>query len=367
MLRLTVQSLKVVTILVVALVVAVGGRVFFDYTRDRVADPEVGQPVRFAVTEEDDGETLAARLHEEGLVRSERYFSAQLQLSSGEIVPGEYTLRRGMSVTQIIASLTGTGDAPEAAAEEGGAAGEGTPAPTDVTVVEGSRIEEIAELMAEAGLPGGADAFIAATQADYNDRFAFLADRPEGATLEGYLFPDTYTITAATNPEDVVLAMLTNFDQQFTQELRDQAAAMTLSVHQVVTLASIVEREVQVPSERPIVAAVYLNRLDVGMQLQADPTVQYAIGRPGEWWKQGLTEEDLAVDNPYNTYVNDGLPPGPIASPGLAAMAAVLAPDDGGNGYLYFVAKNDGSGEHAFTTNYDEHLQNLCTYLEVCG
>jgi len=163
--------------------------------------------------------------------------------------------------------------------------------------------------------------------------------------------------------------MLQNFDQQVTPEMRDRAEAMGLTLHEVVTVASIVEREVAVASERPIVAAVYLNRLEEGMTLDADPTVQYTLGTPEEWWpvlqpNQTRSEE---AQSPYNTYENGNLPPGPICATSLASIAAVLSPDDGGNYYLYFVAKNDGSGEHAFATTLEEQQQNIDTYLNQGG
>ncbi|CAA9580194.1 MAG: FIG004453: protein YceG like [uncultured Thermomicrobiales bacterium] len=365
MLRMTVQSLKVVTIVAVALAAAVGGRVYWDYTRDRVADPNAGQPVPFTVSEEDDGDTLAARLRDEGLIRSEFYFANQLRLGGAQLRPGEYTLVRGMSVSQIIDRITDDGDAAEddQANEQAGRAEEAVAEPRDVLVVPGSRLEQVAEAWGEAGLEGGAEAFIEATGADFSQQFPFLAERPEGTTLEGYLFPDTYTLGPDTAPEDAVLAMLQNFDQQVSQEMRDSAAAQGLSLHEVMTVASIVEREVQVASERPVVAAVYLNRIEQNMKLDADPTVSYVLGGPDEWWPVLQPDQQYSEEaqSPYNTYENDNLPPGPICNPSAASIAAVLERSD--VEFLYFVAKNDGSGEHAFATTLEEQEQNIAFYL----
>ena len=165
-------------------------------------------------------------------------------------------------------------------------------------------------------------------------------------------------------PREVVERLLTTFEERFGADLRAAAQAQRLSVHQAVTLASIVEREAQVPDERPLIAAVFHNRLRAGMPLQADPTVQYALAAdPASvakhgWWKRDLTVDDLTIKSPYSTYANPGLPPGPIASPGLAALRAVAHPAP--VKHLYFVAKGDGS--HAFADTLDEHNRNVQKY-----
>jgi len=158
--------------------------------------------------------------------------------------------------------------------------------------------------------------------------------------------------------------MLAAFDTQVTPELRQAMQASDLTLHEAVTLASIVEREAVRPEERPLIAGVFLNRLRLGMSLGADPTVQYALASdPASverfgFWKQGLTTEDLQVDSAYNTYVNGGLPPGPIANPGLASLEAVAHPAQ--TSYLYFVARQDGS--HVFAETLEEHLRNVEEY-----
>jgi UPF0755 protein len=157
--------------------------------------------------------------------------------------------------------------------------------------------------------------------------------------------------------------MLQTFDERFTAAMRQEATAREMTIHQVITLASIVEREAILPEERSLIAGVFLNRLLLGMPLDADPTVQYALANDltyradHGYWKE-LSAEDLAVDSPYNTYRYLGLPPGPICSPGLAAIEAVLSPEV--TDYLYFVAREDGS--HAFATTLEEHIQNVKQY-----
>ena len=230
-----------------------------------------------------------------------------------------------------------------------------------VTVVEGWRLAQIADALQEHGIPR--QEFLAAARAgDYD--FDFLQDLDPDQSLEGYLFPATYYFRRKDTARDIVQRMLQAFDQNFTPELRDEAARAGLTVHDVLTIASIIEREAQVPEERPIMAQVFLKRLRLGMRLEADPTVQYAVAAdPASvasfgWWKKGLTESDLQVDSPYNTYANAGLPPGPIASPGQASIEAAARPTE--TDYLYFVARPDGS--HAFARTLAEHLRNVEQY-----
>jgi UPF0755 protein len=153
--------------------------------------------------------------------------------------------------------------------------------------------------------------------------------------------------------------MLTNFGNKYTPEMRQRTSEMGLTIEQVVTVASLVEREAQLPEERPTIADVYLSRWEQGWRLDADPTVQYVLGTKDDWWPK-LSGDDLFVDSPYNTYQNDGLPPGPIANPGFASIQAVLFPND--TPYMYFVAKGD-SGEHAFAVTAEEQQANVDRYL----
>jgi UPF0755 protein len=331
---------------------------------EQVKDPNTGRPVPFEVTAEDTGETIAARLRDADLINSEFYFTTQLQLADGELRPDTYLLRHGMSVSQIVDRITDDGDTEEDRAAE---AAEMQHVTIEVTIPEGWRIEQMADEFANAGLNGGRDAFIEATTLDYSNEFEFLRDLPDGATLEGCLFPDTYQVNGSLGAQDAVVQMLERFDEQVSPDMRERAAEMGLTIHQVVTLESIVEREVSVAEERPIVAAVYLNRREAGMELAADPTVQYALGTPEEWWPQLAPDAPSSpeAESPYNTYINGGLPPGPICSPSKASIQAVLYPDE--NTYLYFVAKNDGSDEHVFASTLEEHEQNIATYLDGAG
>jgi UPF0755 protein len=180
---------------------------------------------------------------------------------------------------------------------------------------------------------------------------------PDARDLEGYLFPDTYKLPRRATAEQLVGRMVADFMKALTPELIEKADARGLSIRKFVTLASIVEKETGNPEERPLVAAVYANRLKIGMGLQCDPTVIYALERAGRY-DGDLTRENLQFDSPYNTYRYAGLPPGPIASPGRASLEAAANPAD--VPYLYFVSKNDGS--HAFASTLDEHNRNVQEY-----
>jgi UPF0755 protein len=177
----------------------------------------------------------------------------------------------------------------------------------------------------------------------------------DAQSLEGYLFPDTYKFSPGTQPRAIILAMTQNFRKHFGGELAFISTGLTLQ--QTVALASIVETEARLPAERPLVASVYLNRLHRNMLLGCDPTVIYAL-KLANRWNGNIRKEDLSIDSPYNTYRYHGLPPGPIANPGLASLRAASAPAK--SDFLYFVARHDGS--HAFSTNLEEHNRNVQLY-----
>lgn len=352
MLQAVIQSLKIVTIVLLAGGIIFAGQQFFNYYVNHETPADTGQAVSFSVSKDDDSSSVAKHLADKHLIRSELVFKTQMRLTNSDVKPGNYTLRKGMSVSDIIDIISGVAKsvpAPEARTVQ-------------LTAIEGWRTEQIGEAAAQAGLQGGAQAFDNATKDFSASQYDFLSDRPKNASLEGYLFPDTYNFKTD-SPDDLVATMLQNFGQKFTPEMRQRAKAMNMSIYQVLTIASIVEREAEVSTERPIIASVYLNRLRAGMPLQADPTVQYAVGKSGDWWPAHLTTAQLHVNSPYNTYDHDGWPPGPICNPGLASIQAVLNPDN--DNYLYFVAKGDGS--HAFAETYPEQQANEQKYLGVGG
>jgi UPF0755 protein len=219
----------------------------------------------------------------------------------------------------------------------------------NVTFPEGLTIAEMAAIFESHGI-GSAASF---KEAARNAALVRELDS-EAKDLEGYLFPETYGLSRRADAAKLVTLMVSRFEHVFTPELRQAAAARNLTVRKAVTLASIVEKETARGEERPIVAAVYTTRLRVGMPLQCDPTVIYALTKAGRY-AGNIHKEDLSIDSPYNTYRYPGLPPGPIASPGRASLEAAVRPADAD--YLYFVSRNDGS--HEFARTLDEHNRNV--------
>lgn len=221
-----------------------------------------------------------------------------------------------------------------------------------VTFPEGLTVAEMAKIVEAQGL-GPAASFVQAAQ----DPAPIRDLDPAATDLEGYLFPDTYALPRHTDGAKLVRMMVARFDKIFTPELRQAAAARNLTVRQAVTLASIVEKETAKAGERPTISAVYSTRLRIGMPLQCDPTVIYALAKAGRY-DGNIHKDNLSFDSPYNTYRHPGLPPGPIASPGRASLEAAVRPAD--TDVLYFVSRNDGS--HEFARTLEEHNRNVQKY-----
>ena len=218
-----------------------------------------------------------------------------------------------------------------------------------VTFPEGLTLIEMSHIYESRGL-GSAAAFLAATK----DTTAIRAIDPQATDLEGYLFPETYNVPRKMNAAALVGRMVERFLTIYDDSKRQEAQAHNLKTRDLVTLASIVEKESASLEERAIIAAVYGNRLRIGMPLQCDPTVIYAMEKAGHY-NGNLTKKDLQMDSPYNTYRHPGLPPGPIASPGRSSLEAALRPASAD--YLYFVSRNDGT--HVFATTLAEHNRNV--------
>ena len=312
------------------------------------ASPGDDRRVTFVVDSGQSVTTISNNLYDAGLISDADLFRRVVQYwgADEDIQAGAYSISPGMTMEEIMREMQ-----------------HGRLPTVRLTIPEGWRAEQIADLLQQVGLVTTTD-FLSQV-ARGNSDYASTLDRPEGApnSLEGFLFPDTYQLPENATAGQIIEIMLDDFDSRVTPEMRQQAADQGLTIYQVLTLASIVEREAVVPEERGLIAGVYLNRLAAGMRLEADPTVQYGKGYDTEgetWWPQ-LTIDDLqSVPSSYNTYTHDGLPPGPICNPGLASIQAVLSPEP--SDYLYFVHKGDGS--HAFATTFEEHLQNIQEYQQ---
>ena len=257
---------------------------------------------------------------------------AYIQGSLTRLHAGEYEFTRGMPLREILQKLEA-----------------GRVITYQVTIPEGFTAQDIARLFAGERLVD-------------SDRFmALVADANlvenlgvSGGTLEGYLFPDTYRLTRGMKEEEIIRIMVTRFRQAAPKDIEGQAQRLGLDAHSVVTLASLIEKETKLNSERPVVAGVFYNRLRRNMPLQSDPTAVYGAVGP----RHKITRRDLHRRSPYNTYLKAGLPPGPIANPGLASLTAALNPAR--VNFLYFVAKNDGS--HFFSRTLEQHAQAVRKY-----
>jgi UPF0755 protein len=361
MIQVVLQSLKIATIGVMSLLVVLGGTRFFDYYRDKNIPTNAGKTVSVAIKDGDSVDEVAAKLHDKGLIRYEYIFKGMMQISRKDFVAKTYKLKIGMTTQEIIDAITSGSVKTSASANNA----EDDNKVITLTIPEGYRTEQIADTLDEIGYKPGGKAFLEAVKKYKSTQFDFLKDRSDKTSLEGYLFPDTYDITANMAPEDVIQKFLQNFDNRVTQDMRDRAKAMGLSLPEVLTLASMVEREAQVARERQVIADVYLNRLEQGWNMESDPTVRYAIGRRSKekspWWSAPSADDLLNVDSPFNTYKNGGLPPHAICNPGLDSIQAVLVP--GGTSYMYFVANTrdsqDGQISHLFSTNKDDQDLNV--------
>lgn len=307
------------------------------------------RPVAFSVQPGESVGQVATRLQREGLINDAELFRLYLRYNGldSSVEAGQFELNKTMTMADVAAVL-----------QRGRRGDEMT-----LTVPEGRRLEEVAQLVAQQ-LPISATQFLelASSPREFSTQFPFLAELPAGATLEGYLFPDTYRIAKDATAREVIERMLTTFDHKLTQAAREPLKAQGRSLFEAVILASIVEREAVVADEHPAIAGVYYNRLLTGMAMDADPTVQYAMGyQEGQatWWNRELTQEDYrAIDSPYNTYLYPGLPPGPICSPGLSSLLAATEPAQ--SPYYFFRASCSGDGTHMFSKTLEEHVAKAC-------
>ena len=258
---------------------------------------------------------------------------ARLTGVSKSLKAGEYKFSAGQTPYQVLRALES-----------------GTILQSSFTITEGANIYQVADIISKNGYGDRARFLELVQDPDFINELGLQVE-----SLEGYLFPDTYHFARGQNEKNIITMMVDRFKEVFDQiEKQDSAVAQSFSSHEILTLASIVEKETAVPEERPLIARVFLNRLRKGMRLQADPTVIYGLSK----FDGNLTRRDLKASTPYNTYVIKGLPPGPIGNPGRASIEAVLYPAK--ESYLYFVSKNDGT--HHFSKSLRQHNRAVIRY-----
>ncbi|GAB7056205.1 MULTISPECIES: endolytic transglycosylase MltG [unclassified Paenibacillus] len=290
---------------------------------------------------------LALELEQKGIVRNARIFTWYLKYKreGARFQAGEYDMTPGISPDEIIGQLNRGETVKEAGLR--------------LTVPEGFTLRQIAEkLEAEHGMDS--TAFLQAAQSYKAAEGTVGASIPEDASiryrLEGYLFPETYEWKKDADANEMIASMMQELDKRLAQLPKDWKEVMAqrnLTFHQMLTIASLIEREVVVDEERPIVSGIIHNRLKQGMPLQIDATVQYLFDKQ----RERLLFQDLLIESPYNTYLNKGLPPGPIASPSLASIQAAIYPAE--TNYLFYVTKKDGTRRHLFAETFEQHNKNI--------
>lgn len=296
--------------------------------------------ITFHVNNGDTVTSVANRLQRDGLIGSALLFrlDARLQRLAGKLRAGNYTLRPDMSIGGMIGALQIYRNLNIA-----------------ITIPEGLRKEQIAQILRRHGI-SGAQFLREVNHPDFT--LPILAGKPKGHSLEGYLYPNTYYVPPHYSGKLFAEMMVRTLGEVFTPAMRQLATHNGMGTYGVLKLASIVEREAREPAERPLIASVYLNRLKTPSKiLNADPTVQYAMGKPGNWWPR-LTSGQEDASSPFNSYTHAGLPPTPICNPGLASIQAAVTPAN--TTFMYFVAK--GNGYHAFARTLAGQDANIQKY-----
>lgn len=333
---------KIAFVLKIILIIAIPALVcYLSYTKLQKAflepaDPNATEPILYELMANKSFKEVCKELEKKGFVKNwwSLNIIARLQRSDTKIKAGEYELSPSLTPIEIVSKFA-----------------KGEMFQRRVTIVEGSSIWETGVVLETAGI---------ATQQEFEHAIVDtrLTERAGigGKSFEGYLFPETYFFSKPISVEEIIIRMVDESNRHWSPEFALRAEDLQMSRHQILTLASIIEKESGSLDEQPLVSSVFHNRLKVGMKLQADPTVAYAIPD----LTGSLTKAHLEVDSPYNTYSNIGLPPGPICNPGLGAIKAALYPQE--TEYLYFVA--DGQGTHFFAKTLDEHNQNVRKYRQ---
>ncbi len=330
------KSLKILIVLFLTFVlVAVGGYFYYQNKLSPVNSEEEVKKVEFLVEPGSVPASIAKNLKENKLIKDEKSFLAYIKINKfgSELKAGNYLLTDKMSVQEITDIII-----------------KGVSIQKRFTIPEGYTIWQICELLVNKNIMSEETFWNLAIEEDFPE-YEFLAElKKDKHRLEGYLFPETYYISQTENPKRVFEIMLNQYRVVYDRLPENNSG---LSEREALILASIVEAEAMASKERPIIASVFLNRLDKGMRLECDATIQYALGER----KKIVLYSDLEIDSPYNTYRRTGLTPTPICATGESALRAVYQPEN--TDYLFFFAKNDGTGEHVFNKTYSEHEKQM--------
>ena len=336
------RRLFISIIIMIGIIIIAAAAIYALYigNESKPLDPNSNESISVTIPSGTGTAGIANLLEENNLINNKGVFKLQSRSKGydGKYKAGQYSLSPSMSMEEIMELLL-----------------KGKDETVRFTIPEGYDIKRTTAKLSEEGLVN-TEAFVKEIETGQFD-YKFLADSPAGPDrLEGFLFPDTYDIFTTANEHDIVDKMLYQFNKIFTDEYYARAEELGMSVREVITLASIIEREARVQEDRPVIASVFYNRLKIGMPLQSCATVQYILGEQ----KAVLSIKDTKIDSPYNTYIISGLPPGPIASPGADSIKAALYPAD--TDYVFFLAKGDGS--HAFSVTYEQFLKDKAKYID---
>lgn len=335
---------KIFAALVLIILAGVGGVLYFEFHRDTPLN--ITSDFFYTVEQGATLTSVANELEEQGIIKSARILLLSARLNGNKpVIAGNYKFIVGSRLKDLENALV-SGDA---ITDE-----------VQVTFPEGYVIDDMAVELVDAGLIADEAEFVTAANTNIDrfvKQFTFLESIPEGQGLEGYLFPDTYRFFADAKVDEIILAMLRNFDSKLDNAARQEIARSGKTIHDVIILASLVEKEVRGVDEMQVVAGLFQNRLDIGMLIQADSTIGY-VTKSG---RDRSTFADLEIDSPYNTYKYAGLPPGPISNPGLNAITAAISPAE--TDYLFFLT-NRTSGQVYYGRTLEEHNRNRQLYLE---
>ncbi|MFA7365155.1 MAG: endolytic transglycosylase MltG [Patescibacteria group bacterium] len=325
--------------------------IFFSYVN--FINSSVGKSGHFVfVIEKGQGaNSIVNNLHKEGVIGSRNFLKIYIKNSKDKLIfrEGSYDLNYNMTPKEIIKELTSSASLkPE----------------KQLTFIEGWNLRDYAKLIDSSGLSTDNKFFKLAGEPmvassdiyDFSEDFSFLKDKPKSSNLEGYLFPDTYRFFEDATEEDIIIKMLRNFDQKLSKEMRDEIERQGKTIYEIITMASVIQKEVQSEKDMKMVSGLFWNRIKNGQALESCATLAYILGIN----KAIYSFEDTRINSPYNTYINRDLPPGPIANPGLKAIEAAIYPTE--NSYNYFLSRPD-TGETVFSRTYEEHLINRNKYL----
>lgn len=317
------------------------GNFVYTHFSNAPLDKKNNEKIEVVIDSGSGSKQIANNLYEKGLIRSKvgflfrEYFSG----AKGNLKAGTYLFSKSESGVEIIRKL-GEGDV--------------VPRDTRVTITEGMTLREIAQRLEKEGIASAEEFVVDAKAEKFRSRYEFLKDVPNG-NLEGYLFPDTYRFFKNTSTDKIITRMLDRFNEQFTYAAKSTGGLGTHNLHEIVTMASIIEREVITPEDRRLVSGVLWSRIGHGVAMAADATTRYILNN----WDKPLTVDDLKIDSPYNTRNHVGLPPGPIGNPGLDTLKAAMQPTE--SDYFYYLSAKDG--KTVFSKTLEEHNKAITKYL----